>query len=134
MFPRIGQIVRLNFFDSSEETQAHTFKSRVADIQDDMAAIELPISEKTGRIGVFAPGTQCEVWYVGEDGSRYDFRSCIEGRQNEQIPVLMLRLPPKENVRRTQRRHYLRIATVQDIAVKLEDSTRSYHFSPKPSI
>lgn len=128
MFPRIGQTIRLDFMSSSEETQVHTFKSRVTDIQDDVAFIELPTSEDTGRTGLFAPGTGCSVWYVGEDGSRYEFRSSIVGRKSEHIPVLLLQLPAKEFIQRTQRRNYLRIETTLDIAVKLSDPIRQYHF------
>lgn len=128
MLPRIGQTIRLNFMSSSEETELHTFKSRVVDMKDDVAFIELPTSENTGRTGVFQPGTACVVWYVGEDGSRYEFRSTIVGRQSNHIPVLLLQLPAKEEIVRTQRRNYLRIDTTVDIAVKLNDPIRRYHF------
>jgi len=67
MLPRIGQTIRLNFMSSSEETELHSFKSRITDIQDDVASIELPTSEVTGRTGLFGPGTECSVWYVGEE-------------------------------------------------------------------
>jgi c-di-GMP-binding flagellar brake protein YcgR len=126
--PKIGQSIRLNFIGPSEDIEAHTFKSRVTDIKGEVAAIELPTSENTGRTGLFGAGTNCVVWYVGEDGSRYEFRSSIVGRKNEHIPVLLLQLPEKEEVKRTQRRNYLRIDTSLDIAVKLEDPIRRYHF------
>ncbi|MED1944396.1 flagellar brake domain-containing protein [Brevibacillus formosus] len=128
MLPRIGQTIRLNFTSSSEEMELQTFKSRVADLKDDVASIELPTSENTGRTGLFQPGTECLVWYVGEDGSRYEFRSAIVGRQNNHIPVLLLQLPDKEEIVRTQRRNYLRIDTTLDIAIKLDDPIRRYHF------
>jgi len=128
MLLRIGQTIRLNFMSSSEETELHSFKSRITDIQDDVASIELPTSEVTGRTGLFGPGTECSVWYVGEDGSRYEFNSSIAGRKSEHIPVLLLQLPAKEFISRTQRRNYLRIETTLEIAVKLNDPIRQYHF------
>lgn len=128
MLPRIGQTLRLNVHSSSEEMAAHSFKSRVTDIQDGIAAIELPTSEKTGRTGLLEVGTACTVWYIGEDGSRYEFQSSIEGRQSVPLPVLFLKLPEKEDIVRTQRRNYLRIDASLDMAVKLIDPIRNYHF------
>lgn len=128
MLPRIGQTLRLNVNSSSEEARAHSFKSRVTDSKDGIAAIELPTSENTGRTGLLDVGTPCSVWYVGEDGSRYEFQSSIVGRQSEPLPVLFLQLPAKEDIVRTQRRNYLRIDSSLDIAVKLIDPIRNYHF------
>jgi c-di-GMP-binding flagellar brake protein YcgR len=128
MLPRIGQTLRLNVIRSSEDAGTHTLKSRVTDIKDGIAAIELPTSENTGRTGLLDVGTPCAVWYVGEDGSRYEFQSSITGRQSEPLPVLFLELPVKEEIIRTQRRNYLRIDSALDIAVKLMDPIRNYHF------
>ncbi|MFD2371797.1 flagellar brake protein [Brevibacillus sp. GCM10020057] len=128
LLPRVGQTIRLVFTSSSDDTRRQTFKSRVVDLKDGVASIELPTSEKTGRTGLFGAGDACEVWYVGENGSCYEFHSAIIGRQIEHIPVLFLQLPPKEEIHRTQRRNYLRIEFTLEIAVKLEDPIRSYHF------
>lgn len=132
MFPRVGQTIRLQFAGSSEEEHSlEDFKSRVTDMTEEMASIELPTSENTGRTGVFRPGTSCLVWYVGEDGSRYEFHSIIVGRESGHIPVLLLQLPKKEQIVRTQRRNYLRIDSALDIAVKHQDPIRRYHFLAK---
>lgn len=131
MLPRIGQSIRLTFAGSSEDPRLHTYKSRVVDIKDEVASIELPTNEETGRTGLFGAGATFEVWYVGEDGSRYEFHSSIVGRQSEHIPVLFLQLPSKEEIQRTQRRNYLRIDSSLDVAIKLDDPIRRYHFLAK---
>ncbi|WP_400163811.1 flagellar brake protein [Brevibacillus sp. TJ4] len=127
-FPQIGQTVYVNIRDSSEETGVATLKSRVSDIRDSIALIELPISENTGRTGLLDVGTACEIWYIAKDGSRYDFPSSVVGRELEPFPVLLLELPAAEKINRTQRRNFLRIETGVDIAIKMIDSVRSYHF------
>lgn len=127
-YPRIGQTLYLNLKDASEETGVVSLKSRVSDIRDTVALIDLPFSEETGRTGFIEAGTACEVWYIAKDGSRYDFRSSIVGRQLQPLPALLLELPAAEKINRTQRRNFLRIETGVDIAVKLTDSVRSYHF------
>jgi c-di-GMP-binding flagellar brake protein YcgR len=128
ILPRVGQPVHLSLVSASDEIGSQPFKSRIADLQGDIASIELPISEKTGRTGLFPIGSVCDVWYIGEDGARYEFRAEIVGRQSEQIPLLLMKLPPKEHVKRTQRRNYMRINTSVEIAVKTEDKIRNYHF------
>jgi c-di-GMP-binding flagellar brake protein YcgR len=124
--PRVGQTVYLNLVSDSDETGS--FKTRIADLQGDIASIEMPISEKTGRIGRFPIHSVCNVWYLGEDGACYEFRVEIVGRRDEQIPLLLIKMPPKEHVKRTQRRNYLRVKTSVDMAVKTEDKVRNYHF------
>ncbi|NNV02177.1 MULTISPECIES: flagellar brake protein [Bacillales] len=126
--PRIGQTLRLSLVHASEERNGQTFKTRVADLTEEHIVIELPISEATGRTGPFPAGTECNVWYIGDDGSRYEFRTVINGRQSENIPVLLIRKPEKTAVKRTQRRSYLRINTAVEIAVKTTDPVRRYHF------
>ncbi|MGE7270327.1 flagellar brake protein [Brevibacillus panacihumi] len=128
MLPRIGQTIRLNVISSSEDILAQSFKSRITDSKEGIASIELPTSESTGKTELLEVGTPCLLWYLGEDGSRYEFQTSIVGRQIEPLPVLLLGLPEKEDIRRTQRRNYLRIDTSLDIAVKLNDPIRSYHF------
>ncbi|MFY0543031.1 flagellar brake protein [Brevibacillus sp. H7] len=128
MLPRIGQTLRMSPVSLSGEISSHSYKSRIADLQGEVAAIELPISEKTGRTDRFEQGTECDVWYIGDDGSRYDFRTEVVGRRNDNIPMLLIKLPKKENVSRSQRRNYLRIDTSVEIAVKTEDHVRNYHF------
>lgn len=128
MLPRIGQTLRLSLTTSTSDYQIQTFKSRVADLQEEIASIELPISENTGRTGMFELGTECNVWYIGEDGSSYEFRSMVIGRRNNIIPLLLIKLVSKDKIKRTQRRNYLRINTNVEIAVKLNDGVRNYHF------
>ncbi|MGN7468915.1 flagellar brake protein [Brevibacillus sp. SAFN-007a] len=132
VLPRVGQSIRLHFTGSSEEEQdLGVYKSRITDMTEELASIELPTSENTGRTGVFRPGTSCLVWYIGEDGSRYEFRSSIVKRESGHLPVLLLPLPKKEEIVRTQRRNYLRIDAALDIAVKHQDPLRRYHFLAK---
>jgi len=128
MFPRIGQTLRMCLVTQSQENSPETYKTRVADLRQDLAAIELPISETTGRSRLFQPGTEWDVWYIADDGSRYDFRTEVVGKSNDNIPVLLIKLPSKDSLKRTQRRNYLRMNASVEIAVKTEHPVRQYHF------
>ncbi len=93
-----------------------------------MIFIELPIDEKTGRTCNMPIGTQVNVWYMNQEGTRFDFNTEIVGRQKGVIPVLLLKVPQKNQINRTQRRNYLRVDIPLEIAIKTMDTTRGYHF------
>jgi c-di-GMP-binding flagellar brake protein YcgR len=126
--PRIGQTLRMSPAGSNDDPNRQTYRTRIADIHGDLAAIELPLNEKTGRTGSLTAGVAYDVWYLGEDGSRYDFRTLVVGKRADNIPLLLIQMPSKDKVTRTQRRNYLRVNMQAEIAVRLEDRLRNYHF------
>jgi len=128
VLPRIGQLLRIKKVSLDENISKPTYKSRVADIQGEHAAIELPIQEETGKMSQFPMGTHIEVFYFSEDGSTYQFQTEVVGEQKENVHLLLLRIPEKEALTRTQRRNYLRVETHIEIAVKIKDNARNYHF------
>ncbi|WP_255298355.1 flagellar brake protein [Brevibacillus dissolubilis] len=134
VLPQVGQIIRLSPVTLVEDKSNEVYKSRVADmdIAKGIAAIELPINEETGRSsGRFETGTEWHIWYVGTDGSRYDFKTKIQGKRTENIPLILLHIPEKDKITRTQRRGYLRVNLSVDIAVKAENAAGEHHFLAK---
>ncbi|WP_235827880.1 flagellar brake protein [Brevibacillus migulae] len=128
VLPRIGQLLRIKKVSMDENISKPTYKSRVADIQGEQVAIEMPIQEETGKMSQFPIGTHIEVSYFAEDGSTYQFQTEVEGEQKENVRLLLMRLPEKEALTRMQRRNYLRVETHVEIAVKTMDNVRNYHF------
>ncbi|MGE5703195.1 MAG: flagellar brake protein [Clostridia bacterium] len=132
-YPQVGQILRMNIATLKEEQASKVYKARVSDLKGDTLAIEVPIEEGTGRGYRIPEGMELSVWYMGEDGSRYDFRSAISGSRTDNIPVLLMKLPPEKDISRTQRRNYLRVDAQLEIAVKTADNVRNYHFLARTS-
>lgn len=132
-YPQVGQILRMNLVTLQKDKAKQVYKTRVSDIIGDVLAIEVPIEEDTGRGYRIPEGMEISIWFMGEDGSRYDFRSAISGYRTDNIPVLLLKLPPIQEVNRTQRRNYLRVDTQLEISVKAADSVRNYHFLARTS-
>ncbi|MGD8189175.1 flagellar brake protein [Brevibacillus ginsengisoli] len=129
MLPQIGQVIWLSPYTTSIERSKLVYKSRVADIQNDMIIIELPINEThPSGISSYVVGSRWQCWYIGGDGSRFDFQTEIIGKRRENIPMLELKPPVKTEVTRTQRRHFVRVSTHVEIAVKIDDRVRNYHF------
>ncbi len=131
VLPQVGQMIWLSPASLSEEKSRQVFRSRIADTDGDVVAIELPTGDETGRPGAFVPGSKWMAWYIGSDGARYDFHTEILGRRSENIPLLLIRIPDKQQISRTQRRHFLRVQTSVEIAVKTKDKVRNYHFLAK---
>lgn len=129
--PRIGQTLHMCLASSADDQNKMTYKTRIADIEGDVIAIELPVNEKTGRTSLFSAGAEYDVWYANEDGSRCDFRTLILGKRTDNISVLLIQMPSKDKVTRTQRRNYLRVNLQAEISVKMEDRLRNYHFLAK---
>ncbi|QOT00587.1 flagellar brake domain-containing protein [Brevibacterium sp. JNUCC-42] len=117
VLPQVGQVMRLSLASLSEEQNKQVYKTRVADYSEKMFAIELPIDEETGRTKTLPIGTTCSVWYVGQDGSRFDFVTKILGTKQENIPMLLLEKVAKEQIVRTQRRGYLRVPASFEVSV-----------------
>jgi c-di-GMP-binding flagellar brake protein YcgR len=116
-FPyKIGETLFLQQKVSTEDENI-TYKARVADLSDQYISIEMPLGEKTGKIGFFPEGCEVEVWFYAQDGSRYFFLSSVLGRRKERIPLTLLTHPVEEDIERTQRREFLRVPCYEEVAI-----------------
>jgi len=129
--PRVGQILQVTLVSPTGEANEPTYRTRIAEISGHIAAIEIPIEESTGKFRRIPAGSQLHVCYQSEDGIRYDFRSELIGERKEQLVLQLITIPPANQIKRMQRRHYLRVNAAFDLAVKLNDNLRMYHFLTK---
>jgi c-di-GMP-binding flagellar brake protein YcgR len=111
----------------SIEDEPLTYKARVADLSEQYISIEMPLGEKTGKIGFFPEGCEIEVWFYTQDGSKYFFPSSVLGRRKERIPLTLLTHPIKEDINRTQRREFLRVPCYEEVAIH---PLRAGNFAP----
>ena len=130
VLPEVGQVIWLRPSFGDVQKSSRTYKSRIADLDPDgaTAAMEVPTDEQTGSSGYLLQGTKWLVWYFGPDGSRYEFATVVVGKRNDNIPLVLIHLPDKQQIVRTQRRNFVRVELKVDIAVQLKDSLRNYHF------
>lgn len=130
VLPQVGQVIWMSPYTTSQEKSKLVYKSRVADLKDEMLTIELPINElqPNGGIGEYVVSSKWQCWYVGADGSRFEFTTEIIGKRRENIPLLELGVPPKSSFTRTQRRHFVRVPAHVEIAIKTDERVRNYHF------
>lgn len=128
VLPQVGQVIWLRPNVSDGKLNSRTYKSRIADVDGSTVAMEVPLDERTGSLGYFSKGSNWLVWYFGSDGSRFEFATEVLGKRNDNIPLILIRLPEKKHITRTQRRNFVRVDVNVDIAIQLEDGIRNYHF------
>lgn len=129
--PNIGQTIRMELKSEDEEKSKLTYKTRVADVHDDFLTLELPLLEKSGRPLYSSLGTEFLVTYMDSNNNTYHFHSKLLGRKEENIPLIMISLPPVQEIIKSQKRGFFRVEANLDIAVRLIDQERNYHIVTK---
>ncbi|KGA99166.1 hypothetical protein AJ85_09555 [Alkalihalobacillus alcalophilus ATCC 27647 = CGMCC 1.3604] len=121
----IGKSIYLELTEQSDMGKPKTekFSSMVVDFLNQDLVIYYPISELTQKQSYFLKGTSFLVSYIGKDKAIYQFESEIIGRKIMQIPVLILKNAPLTEYKRIQRREYLRIKTLLDVTVTINEKT-----------
>jgi len=117
----VGLNIQLEKQPNGEE-EAVLYKSRVVDIQSEEAVlIDYPINLTTGKTVFLLEDTELSVVFVDEKQNAYAFRSKIEARVRDQIPMIQISYPGDESLKKIQRREYVRVETSVDISLEKED-------------
>lgn len=90
------------------------YKARIADLNEDVISIEMPLSEETGRIGFFTEGREIGCWLYTINGSKYSFVCLALGRKKERIPLMKISHPLPNTVQKEQRREFLRVPCYEE--------------------
>ncbi|WCN37220.1 flagellar brake protein [Aneurinibacillus uraniidurans] len=123
MFPSVNQHIRLTSFEEKEE--AKQYKTTVADLSNDMIMITYPIDEQTGRTAILLDRQAVYVSYMNQDGNQYEFSSEVVRRTKDNIPLLLLRKPELKDIRKIQRRNYLRVPVMLNVDFMIENTKHS---------
>lgn len=103
-------------------TSDNLYRCKIIDFIDDLIAIDHPINIQTNKSIMLPKGTNLIVNYV-DDGYIYEFPTTIEQRTTINIPSLLIKHPAKDEIRRIQRREFVRVQTDVDIAVHCPNRT-----------
>ncbi|MDP4161850.1 MAG: flagellar brake domain-containing protein [Bacillota bacterium] len=113
---QIGDVLTL---EPKYDEHFEKYKCRVVDLKGTDVYIDYPISLKTNRTVFLLDGSQMKATFVDQDGSSvYLFETEIKGRVKQNIPMLILSYPGKENLVKIQRRQFVRVETGLDIALQ----------------
>ncbi|PLR83064.1 pilus assembly protein PilZ [Bacillus canaveralius] len=111
---KIGDVIIL---EPSYSGDSEKYKCKLVDRSGEDLYIDYPINMNTGKTVFLLDGTQLKASFVAEEGTVYLFDCEVKGRVKQKIPMLKLRYPGKEHLVKIQRRQYVRIETLADVAV-----------------
>ena len=110
----IGTIVSIDK-DFSEESEK--YKSKIIDIGLDFVMIDYPTHIESGKTAFFLDGTQLLISFTDKIKNTYFFKTEVNGRRIEGVPMLELSYPGDDQVVQIQRREFVRTEAVLDVAV-----------------
>ena len=99
------------------------YNCSIQDITENELLIDIPV--KDGEFLILENGERLDVRYCSEAGRYYEFEVKIIGREKgDNIPMYKLSLPM--NVRRIQRRNYVRVPVLKTVNYKREEEESWY--------
>ncbi|CAF1864433.1 MULTISPECIES: cyclic di-GMP receptor DgrA [Bacillus] len=126
----IGENVLLEYIEENELKKA---KSKAVSIENNELLIAYPVDVVTGRTVILHNDMEVTVEFVGKDEVPYRFISRIKGKVKDKLQMICLEMPPREKMKRIQRRQYVRTDAVLDVQIQPgneeEIRTLSYNIS-----
>ncbi|CAI6279346.1 cyclic di-GMP receptor DgrA [Bacillus subtilis] len=126
----IGENVLLEYIEENELKKA---KSKAVSIENNELLIAYPVDIVTGRTVILHNDMEVTVEFVGKDEVPYRFTSRIKGKVKDKLQMICLEMPPREKMKRIQRRQYVRTDAVLDVQIQPgneeEIRTLSYNIS-----
>lgn len=100
-----------------EQEKHEKYRCKLIEHSESLLFVDFPINELNGKTAFFMTGTKFIASFVGLDGSIYQFDTELKNKANINIPALVLSYPGEEELKRIQRRDYVRIGSINDIAI-----------------
>ncbi|MBD8070273.1 flagellar brake protein [Bacillus sp. PS06] len=115
---RIGDSITLELINNDKR---ESFRCRLVEEMNHQLYIDYPINEQTGKSIFLINGTKLKASFVGQDNSVHLFETEVLGRTIKGIPMVIISFPGYKNVKRIQRRQFVRIDVSLDVAVHSKD-------------
>ena len=116
---QIGDAITIEYVDENKEVK--TGKSKVLENNNDDICINDPADKETGRTIYLNQKTEITVFFFDENQIPYKCTSEVIGKRKEDIPMIVISIPPKEEMIRLQRREYLRVDTMVKATIMQTD-------------
>src|SRR5690625_1543842 len=114
---KVGTVVILEKKFTDDDSK---YRSKIIDSGDDFVMIDYPTHIKTGKTDFFMDGTELFVTFTDESKMSYAFRAEIRGRRIQGVPMLKLAFLGDGGFIKIQRREFVRVETMIDVAVEVE--------------
>lgn len=116
MILKVGTVI----FLEKEESDDGEYKSKVVDIKDGFVMIDYPTHVETGKTTFLTNDTALFASFTDDLKMSYGFRTKVQGRLIEGIPMLKLAYEGDDDLIKNQRREYVRVDVNVDVAVESE--------------
>lgn len=123
MILKIGTVLTL---EPTYTEKVEKLQCKVVEQKEHVIFIDYPISIQTNKTVFLIDGTQFRATFRTENNETYAFNTEVLGRIFQNIPMIMLHLPPKEEFIKIQRREFVRVNTPTDIALKYKNEYYQY--------
>lgn len=119
---KIGTLLNMEF-KKPGTNQPYKYHSKVVEKNEHYLFIDYPIDQKTKKTVFLSKGTALAVTYIGNDQSIYCFHTKIVAKLKLTVPALAIIFPDQTDIKRIQRREFVRVDTAIDAAIHSSDST-----------
>lgn len=121
---QIGDIL---FLDIHKPGQAPLkYKCKVEHVGEQKILITYPTNLRTNKSEFFMVGTEFHGHFTSKDKNTYSFKTEMVDRKKDRIPLLVMSFPGEKNLRKIQRREFVRVDSSIDVAIHPKD----IHFTP----
>lgn len=124
MLPKSNQILYIQVNSIDEEESRQEFKSRISDIHEHYITMEVPISDKTGRLKRLYVGDELSAYFLTEGGVKNFFNTSVLGFKEDVIRLVIIKKPDPESITKVQRRNFLRVPAELEVAMKLTEQVQ----------
>lgn len=124
MLPKVNQVLFLQVNSIDEEEAKQEYKSRISDITDTYMMMEVPISDKSGRLKRLYVGDELSIYFLTEGGIKNYFTTTVLGFREDVIRLVLIKKPEPEAITKVQRRSFLRVPAELELAVKLTEQVQ----------
>lgn len=121
MHVKINETLYFQVASLDEEEAKKEYKSRIAEVNNELIYMEVPLHEKTGKLKRLEIGDQLSMHYLTEGGVKNFFESEVIGFSQDVIRLVAIRKPEPDAITRVQRRTFLRVSAQLEIAVRIGD-------------
>ncbi|KEQ26119.1 flagellar brake protein [Paenibacillus tyrfis] len=121
MLPKVNQTLFIQINSIDEEEAKQEYKSRIADVSDTYISMEVPMNDKSGKLKRLYPGDELSVYFITEGGVKNYFFSSVLGFSDDVIRLVLIKKPDPESITKVQRRNFLRVPAILEIAVKFSE-------------
>lgn len=99
------------------DDKVEKYRCKVQEVREKEFYVDYPSHYANGRTTYILNGTQLLISFVTDDGVAYTFESEVLGRVKQSIPMIQLAFPGYDQVVKVQRRQYVRVESILDVAI-----------------